>query len=167
MHDRLEIAVSYDLAKGYYIGIHPELRTPVVALSLAVLRKRVEERLIGEDIDIKLVLDATAPTATDALTQTAASDEAAASAEALTQVAPTPSLTFEQHIVRWLDEHPEPSEPGRCAYCGEMGTRGRPVVPFETAPSTHAWLHSGCWRAWRGQRRFRALMAVGGGKLPG
>ena len=60
MHDRLEIAVSYDLAKGYYIGIHPELRTPVVALSLAVLRKRVEERLIGEDIDIKLVLDATA-----------------------------------------------------------------------------------------------------------
>ncbi len=26
MHDRLEIAVSYDLAKGYYIGIHPELR---------------------------------------------------------------------------------------------------------------------------------------------
>src|SRR6516165_3027589 len=111
--------------------------------------------------------DATAPTATDALTQTAASDEAAASAEALTQVAPTPSLTFEQHIVRWLDEHPEPSEPGRCAYCGEMGTRGRPVVPFETAPSTHAWLHSGCWRAWRGQRRFRALMAVGGGKLPG
>ncbi len=32
----------------------------MVALSLAVLRKRVEERLIGEDIDIKLVLDATA-----------------------------------------------------------------------------------------------------------
>ena len=60
MHDRLEIAVTYDLAKGYYIGVHPELRTPVVALSLAVLRKRVEERLIGEDIDIKLVLDATA-----------------------------------------------------------------------------------------------------------
>src|SRR6516165_3798418 len=111
--------------------------------------------------------DTTAPTATDTLTQTAAPDEASASAEALTQVAPTPSLTFEQHIVRWLDEHPEPSEPGRCAYCGEMETRGRPVVPFETAPSTHAWLHSGCWRAWRGQRRFRALMAVGGGKLPG
>jgi len=111
--------------------------------------------------------DATEPTATDTLTQTAAPDEAAASAEALTQVAPTPSLTFEQHIVRWLDDHPEPSEPGRCAYCGEMETRGRPVVPFETAPSTHAWLHSGCWRAWRGQRRFRAVIAIGGGKLPG
>ena len=27
MHDRLEIAVTYDLAKGYYIGVHPELRT--------------------------------------------------------------------------------------------------------------------------------------------
>jgi hypothetical protein len=111
--------------------------------------------------------DATAPTATDTLTQTAASDKAVVAAEALTQVAPTPSLTFEQHIVRWLDDHPEPSEPGRCAYCGEMETRGRPVVPFETAPSTHAWLHSGCWRAWRGQRRFRAVMAIGGGKLPG
>jgi hypothetical protein len=44
--------------------------------------------------------DTIAPTATDTLTQTAAPDEAAASAEALTQVAPTPSLTFEQHIVR-------------------------------------------------------------------
>ena len=108
--------------------------------------------------------DATAPTATETLTQTA-SDGAAASAGALTQVDPTPSLTFEQHIVRWLDEHPEPSEPGRCAYCGEMKTRARPVVPFGTVPGTHTWLHSGCSRAWRGRRRFRAVMAVGGGKL--
>jgi hypothetical protein len=107
--------------------------------------------------------DTIAPTATDTLTQTAAPDEAAASAETLTQVAPTPSLTVEQHIVRWLDEHPEPSEPGRCAYCGETETRARPVVPF----GTHTWLHSGCWRAWRGQRRFRAVMAIGGGKLTG
>jgi hypothetical protein len=106
--------------------------------------------------------DATAPTATDTLTQTAASDEAVAAAEALTQVAPTSLLTFEQHIVRWLDEHPEPSQPGRCVYCGEMETRARPVVPFDTAPSTHTWLHSGCLRAWRAQRRFRAVMAVGG-----
>jgi hypothetical protein len=111
--------------------------------------------------------DTIATTATGTLTQTAAPDEAAASAETLTQVAPTPSLTFEQHIVRWLDEHPEPSEPGRCAYCGETETRARPVVPFDTAPCTHTWLHSGCWRAWRGQRRFRAVMAVGGGKLCG
>ena len=111
--------------------------------------------------------DATAPTATDTLTQTAASDGAAASTEALTQVAPTPSLTFEQHIVRWLDDHPEPSEPGRCAYCGETETRARPVVPFGTDPGTHTWLHSGCLRAWRGQRRFRAVIAIGGGKLPG
>jgi hypothetical protein len=111
--------------------------------------------------------DATAPTATDTLTQTAASDGAAASAEALTQVDPTPSLTFEQHIVRWLDEHPEPSEPGRCAYCGETETRARPVVSFGAEPGMHTWLHSGCWRAWRGQRRFRAVMAVGGGKLSG
>jgi hypothetical protein len=111
--------------------------------------------------------DATESTATDTLTQTAASDGAAASAETLTQVVPAPSLTFEQQIVRWLDEHPEASEPGRCAYCGEMETGARPVVPFGTVPGTHTWLHSGCWRAWRAQRRFRAVMAVGGGKLPG
>jgi hypothetical protein len=111
--------------------------------------------------------DATEPTATDTLTPTAAPDEATVSPEALTQIDPTPSLTFEQHIVRWLDEHPEPSEPGRCAYCGEMETGARPVVPFGTVPGTHTWLHSGCWRAWRGQRRFRAVMAVGGGKLCG
>jgi hypothetical protein len=106
-----------------------------------------------------------ATTATDTLTQTAVSDETAA--EALTQAAPTPSMTFEQQIIRWLDEYPEPSEPGRCAYCGEMETRARPVVPFGTVPSTHTWLHSGCLRAWRAQRRFRAVMAVGGGKLCG
>jgi hypothetical protein len=111
--------------------------------------------------------DATAPTATVTLTQTATPDEVAASAEALTQVVPTPSLTFEQHIVRWLDDHPEPSEPGRCAYCGEIETRARPVISFDTALSAHTWLHSGCLRAWRAQRRFRAMMAVGGGKLPG
>jgi hypothetical protein len=55
--DMREIAVTYDLAKGYYIGTAPELHTPVVALSLAVLRKRIEEQLIGEDVDVRLVLD--------------------------------------------------------------------------------------------------------------
>ena len=111
--------------------------------------------------------DTIATTATGTLTQTAAPDEAAVAAEALTQVDPAPSLKFEQHVVRRLDEHPEPSEPGRCAYCGEMETGARPVVPFGTVPGTHTWLHSGCWRAWRGQRRFRAVMVVGSGKLPG
>jgi hypothetical protein len=111
--------------------------------------------------------DIIAPAASNTLTQTAVSDEVAVSAEALTQVAPIPSLTFEQKIIRWLDDHPEPSEPGRCSYCGETETRAQPVVPFGTDPGTHTWLHSGCLRAWRGQRRFRAVMAVGGGKLPG
>ena len=71
--------------------------------------------------------DATAPTATDTLTQTAV----------------------------------------RCAYCGETETKARPVVLFGAVPDTHTWLHSCCLRAWRAQRRFRAVMAVGGGKLPG
>jgi len=71
--------------------------------------------------------DATAPTATDTLTQTAV----------------------------------------RCAYCGETETKARPVVLFGAVPDTHTWLHSCCLRAWRAQRRFRAVMAVGGGKLYG
>jgi len=37
----------------------------------------------------------------------------------------------------------------------------------DTIPDTHTWLHSSCRRAWRAQRRFRAVMAVGGGKLCG
>ena len=86
--------------------------------------------------------DAKEPTATDTLTQTAVPDKAAVAAEALTQVAPTPSLTFEQHIVRWLDEHPEPSEPGRCAYCGEMETRAR-----QSCRSARSARTRGCIRA--------------------
>jgi hypothetical protein len=29
----------------------------IITLSLAILRRRIEERLIGEDVDVKLVLD--------------------------------------------------------------------------------------------------------------
>ncbi len=39
--DRLEVNVTFDSAKGY-IASAPELRQPIVALSLASLRKRIE-----------------------------------------------------------------------------------------------------------------------------
>jgi hypothetical protein len=35
----------------------PDVATPVVALSLRVLRHRLHERLIGEDVDVVLQLD--------------------------------------------------------------------------------------------------------------
>jgi hypothetical protein len=54
--DRLEVSVTFDSAKGYVATV-PDLAGPIAALSLAVLRRRIEERLIGEDVDVKLVLD--------------------------------------------------------------------------------------------------------------
>jgi hypothetical protein len=54
--DRLEVTVTFDPARGYVATV-PDLAAPVTALSLAVLRRRIEERLIGEDVDVKLVLD--------------------------------------------------------------------------------------------------------------
>jgi hypothetical protein len=125
--------------------------------------------------------DTTAPVAADALTQTTdaravslhadarqapavptQSSDPAPAADADASRASEAALTFEQQITRWLDQHPEPSEPGWCAYCGESETRARSVVPFGTKPGTHAWLHSNCWRAWHGQRRFKAVTALGG-----
>jgi hypothetical protein len=56
MPERFIVAVTFDAERGY-IGSAPELRQPVTALSLAVLRKRIEERLIGEDVEVRLMLD--------------------------------------------------------------------------------------------------------------
>ena len=53
-----KVEVTFDAAKGY-IAIHPEL-PPITALSLGGLRRRIEERLIGEDVDVHLTLDAVA-----------------------------------------------------------------------------------------------------------
>jgi hypothetical protein len=53
-----KVEVTFDAAKGY-IAIHPEL-PPITALSLGGLRRRIEERLIGEGVDAHLILDAVA-----------------------------------------------------------------------------------------------------------
>jgi hypothetical protein len=57
--DRLEIGVTFDSARGY-IASAPELRTPVVALSLGGLRRRIEALLLPDDPIIVLQLDALA-----------------------------------------------------------------------------------------------------------
>lgn len=59
-----------------------------------------------------------------------------------------------RQIVGWLDAHPEPSEPGRCAWCGWSETASSVVVPFGTR--THIWLHPECWGPWRAQRLEKA-----------
>ena len=59
--DRIEVAitVTYDASCGY-IATAPELRQPIVALSLGSLRRRIEAALLPDSVDVRLVLDHTA-----------------------------------------------------------------------------------------------------------
>jgi hypothetical protein len=67
---------------------------------------------------------------------------------------------LESHIVEWLGQHPAPSPPGRCAWCGESELTSAVVLPFGTEPGTHAWLHSECWPDWHRGRRVVATAAI-------
>jgi hypothetical protein len=53
--DRLEVNVTFD-ERGY-IGSAPELRSPVVALSLGGLRRRIEALLLPDEVCVVLQLD--------------------------------------------------------------------------------------------------------------
>ena len=68
----------------------------------------------------------------------------------------------EQSVVEWLDRHPSPSTPGRCAFCGEPETAAAVVLPFGVEPGSHTWLHAGCWQPWHLQRRSIAQAALTG-----
>jgi hypothetical protein len=57
--ERLHIAVTYDAAKGY-VGSSPELRQPVIALSLGGLRRKVEALMSPDEVIVMLNLDRTA-----------------------------------------------------------------------------------------------------------
>ena len=54
--DRLEVSLTFDAERGY-IASAPELRHPIVALSLASLRKRIEIALLPDDVRVVLHLD--------------------------------------------------------------------------------------------------------------
>jgi hypothetical protein len=69
--------------------------------------------------------------------------------------------TPESLIIHWLDEHPAPFPPGRCAWCGSPESLGAMVVPFGTEPGTHTWLHPECWSPWHRARRAEASTALG------
>jgi hypothetical protein len=49
----LEVSVTFDERRGY-IASAPELRQPIVALSLASLRKRIEIVLLPDDVRVVL-----------------------------------------------------------------------------------------------------------------
>ena len=54
--DKLDVAVTFDAICGY-IGSAPELREPVVALSLGGLRQRIEALMLPDDVHVVLHLD--------------------------------------------------------------------------------------------------------------
>jgi hypothetical protein len=68
--------------------------------------------------------------------------------------------TFESVVVGWLNQHPAPSAPGRCAWCGRPESPSAVVLPFGNEPGTHAWLHAECWPAWHQARRADAVAAL-------
>jgi hypothetical protein len=63
-------------------------------------------------------------------------------------------------IVRWLNDNPAPSLPGRCAWCGKVEMPDVMLLPYGAEPGTHTWLHSECWPSWQAARRATALSAV-------
>ena len=70
------------------------------------------------------------------------------------------ALAVECCVVEWLNRHPAPSTPGRCAWCGEAESSGTVVLPFGTEPGTHTWLHSECWHDWHRARRTNATVLL-------
>ena len=54
--ERFEVSVTFDAERGY-VASAPELRQPIVALSLASLRKRIEIALLPDNVRVVLQLD--------------------------------------------------------------------------------------------------------------
>jgi hypothetical protein len=57
--DRFEVGVTFVPAKGY-VASAPELRQPVVAVSLGGLRRRIEALMLPDNVNVQLILDRTA-----------------------------------------------------------------------------------------------------------
>jgi hypothetical protein len=63
--ERFEVRVSFDERRGY-VGTAPSLRSPVTALSLGGLRRRIEAALVPDEVHVVLSLDRAARTERDA-----------------------------------------------------------------------------------------------------
>jgi hypothetical protein len=46
-----------------------------------------------------------------------------------------------------------------CYGCHEVDRAGEPLLPFGTADTGHAWLHSRCWPGWQAVRKAEAVAA--------
>jgi hypothetical protein len=54
--ERFEVRVSFDAGRGYVATV-PELRSPVTALFLGGLRRKIEVLMLPDDVDVILQLD--------------------------------------------------------------------------------------------------------------
>ena len=54
--EKIPIHVTFDVSRGY-VGTGPDLRAPVVALSLGGLRAKIESALLPEEVIVMLQLD--------------------------------------------------------------------------------------------------------------
>jgi len=98
----------------------------------------------------------------DALDWQAFFDERAAIAEYDGNVSrvEAEARAFKWCINEWMEQHPEPSLPDRCAWCNEPDVSGTAVVPFGTQSHGHTWLHPECWHTWFNDRRDRAEQSL-------
>ena len=68
---------------------------------------------------------------------------------------------FECCIVEWLNRHMERSDPGYCAWCGQLEEESDCViVPFGTESHGHTWLHHHCWQPWSQKWKEEAISAL-------
>ena len=54
--EQIFVDVTFDASRGGYVGLSPELQAPVVALSLAGLRRQVEKAMLNKVV-VVLQLD--------------------------------------------------------------------------------------------------------------
>ena len=66
---------------------------------------------------------------------------------------------FQSVVVAYSNEtFPGGCDPHRCAHCRRPEDPSAPLIPLGVGP--HAWLHPGCWEAWREQRRAEAIAGL-------
>jgi hypothetical protein len=70
------------------------------------------------------------------------------------------TLGLSCRVTEWLNEHPAPSPPGRCAWCGKGESPSAVLLPFGVEPGAHAWLHAECWPVWHQARQADAIAAL-------
>ena len=54
--ERFEVTVTFDERRGY-VASAPKLRSPVTALSLGGIRRKIEIALLPDSVDVRLILD--------------------------------------------------------------------------------------------------------------